>query len=127
MICNIDNRQPRRDYAKPRIERCELAQKRLLRRLSQYSLSWTRWVLEWLQPWIWISKPSQRSVKKFVCGRNAPTTAQPKAPAKNQFSRTIMFGSYPLKPMVDERRLPDTNPGNYCNDIYTLVCPCIIQ
>ena len=29
--------------------------------------------------------------------------------------------------MVDERGLPDTNPGNYCNDIYILVCPCIIQ
>ena len=29
--------------------------------------------------------------------------------------------------MVDERGLPDTSPGNYCNDIYILVSPCVIQ
>jgi hypothetical protein len=29
--------------------------------------------------------------------------------------------------MVDERRLPDTGPGDDRNDIYLLICPCIIQ
>ena len=29
--------------------------------------------------------------------------------------------------MVDQRGLPDTGPGNYGDDIYILVCPCIIQ
>ena len=29
--------------------------------------------------------------------------------------------------MVDQRGLPDTRPGNDCNDIYILVCPCGIQ
>ena len=38
-----------------------------------------------------------------------------------------MFSSHPSEPMVNERRLPDTGPGNDRNDIYLLVCPCIIQ
>jgi hypothetical protein len=29
--------------------------------------------------------------------------------------------------MVDQRGLPDTGPGNDCNDIDMLVCPCIIE
>ena len=29
--------------------------------------------------------------------------------------------------MIDERGLPGTSPGNDSNDIYMLVCPCIIQ
>ena len=79
-------------------------------------------------PWIWISKPSESSVKKFICGRSAPTAALPvKGPAKNELRRTIVFSSHPSEPMVDERRLPDTSPGNDGNDIYMLVCPRIIQ
>jgi hypothetical protein len=39
----------------------------------------------------------------------------------------VLFSSHPSKPMVDERRLPETSRGNYCNDIYILVCPCSIQ
>ena len=79
-------------------------------------------------PWIWISKPSESSVKKFICGRSVPTAALPvEGPAKNELRRTILFSSHPSKPMVDERGLPDTSPGNYCNDIYILVCPCVIQ
>ena len=38
-----------------------------------------------------------------------------------------MFSRHPSEPMVDERGLPDTSPGNDCNDIYMLVCPRIIQ
>ena len=29
--------------------------------------------------------------------------------------------------MVDQRGLPDTTPGNDRNNIYLLICPCIIQ
>jgi hypothetical protein len=29
--------------------------------------------------------------------------------------------------MVDQCGLSDSSPGNYCNDIYIRVCPCIIQ
>ena len=79
-------------------------------------------------PWIWISKPSESSVKKFICGRSAPTAALPvKGPAKDELRRPIMFSRHPSEPMVDERRLPDTSPGNDCNDIYILVCPRSIQ
>src|SRR5208282_6504948 len=75
-----------------------------------------------------ISKPSESSIKKFVCGRSAPTTAlSVEGPAKNELRRTIMFNSHPPEPIVDERGLPDTGPGNNCNDIYMLVCPCTIQ
>ena len=79
-------------------------------------------------PWIWVSKPSESGVKKFICRRSAPAAAlSVEGPTKNEFRRTIMFSSHPSEPMVDERGLPDTSPGNDCNDIYMLVCPCIIQ
>src|ERR1700731_2887983 len=78
--------------------------------------------------WIGIPKPCQSSVKKFICGRSAPTRALPvEGPAENELRRTIMFCSHPSEPMVDNRGLPDTSPGNNCNDIYILVCPCIIE
>src|SRR3984893_3253297 len=38
-----------------------------------------------------------------------------------------MFSSHPSQPMVNERGLPDTGPGNDCNDVDILVCPCAIQ
>ena len=38
-----------------------------------------------------------------------------------------MFSSHPSEPMVNERGLPDPSPGNNCNDVDILVCPCIIQ
>src|SRR5258707_2981457 len=31
--------------------------------------------------------------------------------------RSIMFSSHPSEPMVDQRGLPNTTPGNDCNDI----------
>ena len=79
-------------------------------------------------PWIWISKPSESRIKKFICGRSLPAAAlSVEGPAKNKLRSTIMFGSHPSEPMVNERRLPDTGPGNDRNDIYLLVCPSIIQ
>src|SRR5271166_4055599 len=79
-------------------------------------------------PWIWIAKPSESSIKKFICGRSAAATALPvERPAKNKLRRTIMFSSHPSEPMVDERRFPDTSPVNDCNDIYMLVRPSFVQ
>jgi hypothetical protein len=38
-----------------------------------------------------------------------------------------MFSSHLREPMVDERGLPETGPGDDRNDIYLLICPSIIQ
>src|ERR1700741_1935386 len=79
-------------------------------------------------PWIWVIKPVESRVKKFVCGRRSSTCPLPvERPTKNELSRTISFSSHPPEPMVDQRGLPNTSPGNDCNDIYQLVCPCRIQ
>ena len=93
MSRNISYRRPRGDYAKPLIEGGELAQKRLQGSLTQASLLWTGRILEWLQAVqdkqgstmrdelresfalfprgselrIWISKPTESRVKKFMC------------------------------------------------------------
>src|SRR6202047_1553779 len=80
------------------------------------------------KPWIWIAKPTQSSVEKFISGRSAPAGAlSVEGPAKNKLRRTIMVSSHPSEPLVDQRRLPDTSPGNDFNDIYMLVRPCIVQ
>src|ERR1700745_413444 len=80
------------------------------------------------EPWIWISKPTESRVKKFISGRSVSTATLPiERPAKNELRRTIMISSHLPKPMVDERGLSDPSPGNTRNDIYTLFCPCIIQ
>src|SRR5271168_1582247 len=79
-------------------------------------------------PWIWISKPNESRIKKLICGRSLPTAALPvEGPAKNKLCRTIVVSSHPSEPMVNERGLPDTGPGNDRNDIYLVICPCIIQ
>src|SRR6516165_7599409 len=93
VICDISDRRSRGNHAKPRIEGSKLAQERLDGRLPQPSFLWTRRILERLQaiqnkqgsamgdefgeslsllpscsgPWIWISKPIESSVKKFIC------------------------------------------------------------
>src|SRR5271166_4840762 len=80
------------------------------------------------QPWIWISKPSESRIKKFICGRSVPAaTLFVEGPTKNELRRTITASSHPSEPMVDERRLSDSSPGNDCNDVDILLCPCIIQ
>src|SRR5271165_762350 len=77
---------------------------------------------------IGISKPSESRIKKFICGRSlsaAPLSVE--GPTKNKLCRTIMVSSHPSEPMINKSGLPDTGPGNDRNDIYILVCPCIIQ
>src|SRR5208283_2926315 len=75
-----------------------------------------------------IAKPVESRVKKFTSRRSVSNAAlSVKGPAKNELRRTIMFSRDPSEPMIDERGLTDTGPGNNCNDIYVLVCPCIIQ
>src|SRR5215471_6505866 len=78
--------------------------------------------------WIAISKPNESRIKKFIRGRSLPIAAlSVKGPAKNKLCRTIMFSSHSSKPMVNERRLSDPGPGDNCNDVDILVCPCTIQ
>src|SRR5215831_9175067 len=80
------------------------------------------------EAWIWISEPSERSVKKFICGRSTPTSTLPvEGPTKNKLCRTIMFSRHSSEPMVDERGLSDAGPGNDGNDVDILVCPCTVQ
>src|SRR5580704_11610632 len=80
------------------------------------------------EPWIRIAKPVKSGIKKFICGRSFPTGALPvEGPTENKLRRTIMLSSHPSEPMVNERGLPDTGPGNDGNDIYLGICPCIIQ
>src|SRR5271166_4170017 len=79
-------------------------------------------------PWIWISKPTESCVKKFICGRSASACPLPvERPPKDQVRRTVLVGCQAPQPVVNERGLPDTSPGNDCNDIYTRVFPCIVQ
>src|SRR5271166_684914 len=76
------------------------------------------------EPWIWISKPAESRIKKFICRRSVPTGALSiKGPAENELGRTVAFGRYPSEPMVDERGLPDPSPGHDGYDIYMWVRP----
>src|SRR5271169_4833621 len=80
------------------------------------------------EPWIGISKPRESRIKKFICRRSVPTGAlSVEGPTKNKLCRTIMVSSHPSEPMVNERGLSDPSPGNNCNDVDILVCPCTIQ
>src|SRR5215831_8295435 len=76
------------------------------------------------EPWIWISKPTEGRIKKFISGRSASTGAlSVERPAKNELGGAILLSRHPSEPMVDERGLSNTRPGNDCNDIDILVCP----
>src|SRR5271166_3911073 len=80
------------------------------------------------EPWIWISKPIESRIKKFICGRSVPAGAlSVERPTKNELCRTIMVSSHASEPMVNERRLSDPSPRDDCHDVYILVCPCSIQ
>src|SRR6516165_6851017 len=80
------------------------------------------------EPGIWITKPIESSVKKFVRRRSLPAAAlSVKGPAENQLRRTIIFSSHPSEPMVDERRLPDAGPCNDGHDIYIPVRPRCVE
>src|ERR1700686_4673420 len=79
-------------------------------------------------PWIGIVKPCQGCVQKLVSGRSARTGAlSVKGPAEHELRRTVTFSCHSSEPMVNQRGLPHTSPGNDCNDIYLLVCPGSIQ
>src|SRR6516165_5995613 len=80
------------------------------------------------EPWIWISKPTEGRIKKFIRGRSASTGAlSVERPAKNELGRAILLSRHLSEPMVDQRGLSNTGPGNDCNDVDILVCPCTIQ
>ena len=69
-------------------------------------------------------EPRQEIHPRTKCPRWCPAC---KMTNQKQLRRTIVFSSHSSEPMVDECRLPDTGPGNNCNDIDILVCPCTIQ
>src|SRR5215471_21801917 len=77
---------------------------------------------------IWIAKPSESRIKKFICRRSIPPATLPvKGPAKNTLCRSIVFSSHPSEPIVNQRGLSDPSPSNDCNDVDILICPCTIQ
>ena len=79
-------------------------------------------------PWIWVLKPSESSVKKFICGRSLPACAlSVEGPAKNELHRTIFFSSHPPQPTVDKGGLPDTSPSDDANGVHMLVRQRCIQ
>src|ERR1700741_650821 len=80
------------------------------------------------EPGIRIFKPVKSGIKKFIGRRCAAAGAlSVKRPAKYELRRTIVFSSHSSEPMVDQRRFSDSAPGNNCNNIDLLVCPCIVQ
>ena len=77
---------------------------------------------------IWISKPTESRIKKFIWGRSASTGAlSVERPAKNELGGAILLTRHPSEPMVNKRGLSNPRPGNDCNDVEILVCPCTIQ
>src|SRR5690242_14056604 len=78
--------------------------------------------------WIWIAKPTESCVKKFIGARSVSARPLPvERPAKDELRRSITFSGHPSEPMVDQRGLSDTSPSNDCDYIDILVCPCCIQ
>src|SRR5262249_61017720 len=79
-------------------------------------------------PWIWISKPTESRIKKFIWGRSASTGAlSVERPAKDELGGAILLSCHPSEPMVNERGFSNPRPGNDCNDVNILVCPRTIQ
>ena len=80
------------------------------------------------QPWVWIAKPSQSGIQKFIGrGSVAAGALSVERPAKYQLRRTILFSSHSSEPMVDQRRFSDSAPGHNGDHIDLPVCPCIVQ
>src|SRR6516162_788018 len=79
-------------------------------------------------PGIWIAKPGQCSIQKFIGRRSAATRTLPvERPAKYELRRPIVFSSHSPEPMVNQCGLPDSAPSDNSNNIYPLVCPCLVQ
>src|SRR6516225_3467345 len=80
------------------------------------------------EPWIWIAKPGQSNVNKFICRRRFHGGALSiEGPVKNELRRAILFSSHASEPMVNERGLPDPSPGDNRHNVDILVCPGTIQ
>src|SRR6516162_9189180 len=80
------------------------------------------------EPRIWVAKPRESGIKKFIGRRSVPTaTLSVKGPAKDELRGAIVFSSHPPEPMVDECGLSDSAPGNNCNNVDFLLCPRTIQ
>src|SRR6516165_10452197 len=69
-------------------------------------------------PGIWIAKPSQSGIKKFIGRRSVAAGAlSVERPAKDELRRTIVFRSHSSEPVVDQRRFPNSAPGNKGDDV----------
>src|ERR1700747_2325780 len=80
------------------------------------------------EPRIWIAKPGQSRIKKFIRGRSLHAVAlSVKGPTEHELCRTIVVSSHFSQPMVNQRRFTHTTPGNNRNDVDILVCPRTIQ
>src|SRR6516165_9027423 len=80
------------------------------------------------EPWIWISKPGESSVKKFIRRRRASTCPLPvERPPKDELRSAILFNCHASKPMIKEGGFPDTTPCNDCDDVDILVRSCTIK
>src|SRR6516164_8090170 len=80
------------------------------------------------KPRVWVAKPRESGIEKFICRRSVPPCAlSVERPAKNELCRAILFSSHSAEPMVEQCGLPDAGPGNNCDDVDIIVCPCTIQ
>src|SRR5260221_8628213 len=80
------------------------------------------------QPWIGITKPGESRINKFIGRRSvAAGTLSVERPAKNELCGTIMVSSHPPEPMVNQRGLPDTSPGNNGYNVHLPTGPGTIQ
>ena len=149
MISNIGDRCPCGNHAKPPIEGSEFAQKRLEGRLTYppFLMDQADFGAAPARPEpirfdvVATSFASLSPFSQAVPSRGSGSPNQVRAasrnssadeelstgalsvegPTKNELCRTIMFSSHSSEPMVDERGLPDTGPGNDRDDIYMLV------
>ena len=156
MISNVGDRQPRSNHTKPRIEGSQLTQKRLEGRIAYSSFLLPRRILDAalghpesarfddarsVSPIFRpsptplptrgsaISEPSREQRREIPLQTKCPhcfpvckTTSRKQAARVDSVQAAIRLSQWLTS--VD---LPYASPGNDCNHIYVLVCPCVIQ
>src|SRR5580704_18715464 len=79
-------------------------------------------------PWIWIAKPSESSVQKFIRRRSAPARALPvEGPAKDQVRRTVLVGRQSPQPVVNQRGFAHAGPGHDADHVDLRIGPGRVQ
>jgi hypothetical protein len=78
-------------------------------------------------PRIWISKPTECTVNKFIRGRGVATAALPvEGPTKNELRRTIMVSSRRSQ-WLTSVDFPTPAQATIVTNVDILICPCTIQ